>query len=289
MWKISQRPFIHNHRPLIMAHRGESENSPENTLVSFEAAYKLGIDCIESDIHLTKDNQFVFFHDEKLNRTTNGDGFVSDFTLDELKMLDAGYYFEGNKKNLYPFRNQGFKIHSIDEIFPIFPNIRFNLDIKSKDPKVPELLAEKLDELKAEDRIIVGSFHQKQIKKFRKYSSITTAASPREVFKFYLKSKDWKKKYYKEFENDPIDYRNNQIQIFGKELPYFALQIPEKRLTFKLVSPEIIEFAHYLGIAVHVWTIKKLNDMKRLLNWGVDGIFTNNSAILVNLIKSMEI
>jgi glycerophosphoryl diester phosphodiesterase len=74
----------------VLGHRGARVYEPENTLRSFKKAIELGVDQIELDLHFSRDGQLMVIHDDKLNRTTNGEGFIKDFTLDELKKLDAG-------------------------------------------------------------------------------------------------------------------------------------------------------------------------------------------------------
>ncbi len=301
MWKVSKNPFVKNFRPLVIAHRGDSFNIPENTIQSFEDAYNASVDCIETDIHLTKDKHFIFFHDDRLDRTTNGEGKVSDYTLEELKTFDVGYHFEkmetdedGNEIKTYPFRDKGFKIYAVHEILPMFPKVRFNLDIKNSDPTAPALLADLLKSLKVEDRVIVGSFHQSQVYKFRKSAPyITTSAGPKEVVKFWRKSRKSPKKkaalpnYMAELSTTMDVYEERQIQIFGKPLPYTALQIPEGYYFLRIVSPDFIHFAHYLGIAIHVWTINDVETMRKLLEWNVDGIFTDNPRALLDIMKSL--
>lgn len=77
----------------IFAHRGSSGTHPENTLPAFAEAVRLGVESIELDIHLTKDDQLVVIHDEEVDRTTNGKGFVREKTLAEIKKLNAGNWF----------------------------------------------------------------------------------------------------------------------------------------------------------------------------------------------------
>lgn len=295
MWKVSKTPFISNYRPLVMAHRGDSANIPENTVQAFEDAYNSGVDCIETDIHLTKDNHFIFFHDDVLDRTTNGHGQISEYTLDELKELDAGYNFEivTDHKTIYPFRDKGFRIHALEEILPMFPEVRFNLDIKDKNPKAPQYLASILADLQVEDRVMVGSFHQSQISTFRELApAITTSAGPKEVVKFWRKSRKSPKKkkelpnYMEQLNGSPEVFQDRQRMIFGKPLPYYALQIPEGYYFLRLVSPDFIHFAHYLGIAIHVWTINDQPSMKRLLKWNIDGIFTDKPMLLLDVVKN---
>ena len=230
MWKRSSIPYLQGNHPLVMAHRGDSANIPENTLQAYQDAYDLKVDVIETDLRITKDEQIIFFHDKKVNRTTNGKGLVISHTLADLKKLDQGHWFEGKEKDegKFPFRGKGFQIQSLEEILTRFPNIRFNMDIKDKDPRAPKLLAKKLKELDSEERVMVGSFHHKQLKRFRELSSVPTSASPVEVWAFRQKVNRWIKKHPDLNDNFSTKKDMEQKDFFGKPLPYFALQIPEK-------------------------------------------------------------
>src|SRR6202789_708393 len=81
-------------KPWVIAHRGASGHAPENTMAAFERAVALGAGFIETDLHLTRDARFVAIHDPTLERTTNGKGLVKDFTLAEIRRLDAGLWFD---------------------------------------------------------------------------------------------------------------------------------------------------------------------------------------------------
>jgi len=292
MWKRSPILFLNNsekNRPLVMAHRGDSSNIPENTIQAFKDAFDLGVDCLETDVHITKDEQFILFHDDSVDRTTEEKGLVSSFTLSELKKLDAGYRFQ---PPIFPFRAKGLQIQTLDGILQEFP-IRFNLDIKDKDPKVPELLAMKLKELGVEDRVMVGSFHQGQIKRFRKFSDIPTSAGPKEVFKFWRVAKKWIRKHksivISENNNTKID-KLSQKKIFGNKLPYYALQIPENYYFLRFLTPELIKFAHIDGIdiSIQVWTINDEKEIRKFLKWEIDGIFTDKPRMMLETLNSLK-
>jgi len=80
MWKRSSLPFLNNsekNRVMVISHRGDSSNVPENTIQAFDDAFKLGVDCLETDVHITKDGQFILFHDDSVDRTTEAKGLVS--------------------------------------------------------------------------------------------------------------------------------------------------------------------------------------------------------------------
>src|SRR3712207_5048900 len=109
----------------IMAHRGAAAYAPENTIAAFTKAIEMKADAIELDIHLSKDDHIVVIHDEKVDRTTNGKGLVMEFTLEELKRLDAGSWF--NKE----FKNE--KIPTLREVLELvaYKNIDLNIEIKA--------------------------------------------------------------------------------------------------------------------------------------------------------------
>ncbi|MBD3189050.1 MAG: hypothetical protein GF308_00315 [Candidatus Heimdallarchaeota archaeon] len=289
MWKKSSLPFLRGTRPLVMAHRGDSAQFPENSLQAYQEAYDLNVDVIETDLRMTKDKQIIFFHDAKVDRTTNGKGFVKNYTLHELKKMDQGYWFSvvENEQEIYPFRGKGLKIQSLEEILNRFPDMRFNMDIKDRDSLVPQVLAKKLKQLNAEQRVMIGSFHQRQLQRFRKHSSAPTSAGPLEVWRF-------RKKINKTLKKHPtiINDQNEDLQqkIFHHKLPFFALQIPLKVAFLNLIkTPSFIQLSQLCGIAIHIWTINNLNDMQRLLEWGVDGIFTDKPKILINLLEQINV
>ena len=288
MWRVSQLKFLKNDHPLVMAHRGNSAEVPENTREAFEDAVRLqGVDVIETDTYLTIDDNFVFFHDPKLGRTTNGRGNIKDRSLSELKQLDAGYKFTSDDET-YPFRGKGYTIQSIDEILGQFPDQRFNIDIKSRNPRAPALLAKKLVDLGIEDgpesRVLVASFWGDQIKRFRAVSRIRTSASTGEVISFRGKVHRWMKQH----PGDQVSGITPET-VLGKKVAYVALQIPEKLLFLTVINgPRFVAIAHELGIAVHVWTINEPERMGRLLGWGVDGIFSDAPAVLIGVIDRMS-
>lgn len=269
MWSKSEINYLRGTRPLIMAHRGNSIIVPENSLLAFQQAYDLKVDVIETDAHLTKDNNIVFFHDATLNRVTGVKGKIADKTLEELKAIDLGAKFKDENGNL-PYLGKGLVIQTIEEILDKFRDIKFNIDIKSRNPDAPKVLSQKLNELNAQNRVMVGSFHQKQIIRFREYSDIPTSAGPFEVINFLKKSK-----------------KSNQPGKTSFVHAYHAIQVPEKVKFISIVNPRTIQFAHDNQIAVHVWTINDQKKMIELLKMGVDGIFTDNPELLIETHKSM--
>ncbi|MSE22481.1 glycerophosphodiester phosphodiesterase, partial [Lactobacillus parabuchneri] len=111
----------------IIAHRGSKGNRPENTLISFQTAIDDGADGIETDVHFSKDQQFIIMHDETVDRTTNGSGRIVDKNLAEIKHLDAGIRFsEEFKGTAVPTLQEVVELLIKDQFTGIF-----NLELKT--------------------------------------------------------------------------------------------------------------------------------------------------------------
>jgi glycerophosphoryl diester phosphodiesterase len=259
-------------RPLVMAHRGESGRVPENTMAALEAAVKLNVDVLESDVRLTKDNEIVLFHDENLVRTTGAEGTIRSYTLEELLQFDFGYSFTPDSGGTFPFRGKGLKVVTLREAFESFPEMIFNLDIKDTFPTAPMELAHLLSDMNRKQSVIIASFHNKQIERFRELiPEVPTSAHPGEIKRFVLGLK--------------IGFP----RIKKESINYKAFQVPIKSGPLTVVTKKFIKKAHECGIAVHVWTINDEPTMNYLLNLGVDGIFTDQPAILKALLQKRGI
>ncbi|WP_419877590.1 glycerophosphodiester phosphodiesterase family protein [Brevibacillus centrosporus] len=110
---------------IVAAHRGWKSAYPENTLLAFQQAIELGADMLEFDLRFSKDRVIMVIHDETVDRTTNGSGKVSDYTMEELKQLDAGGWFG----KVY----EGLKIPTLEELCDLlasYPDVLLNVEIK---------------------------------------------------------------------------------------------------------------------------------------------------------------
>jgi len=150
----------------VIAHRGLSSLYPENTLISFKKAIELGVDFIELDVRETKDKKIVVIHDETVDRTTNGNGKISELTLEKIKKFDAGKWF--NRK----FNNE--KISLLKEVFGILDE-RTKLFIEIKEVNIENFLGI-VKEYNMEEKVIIGSFNIQYLIDTRKIApSIPTA------------------------------------------------------------------------------------------------------------------
>ncbi|MGM9926196.1 MAG: glycerophosphodiester phosphodiesterase [Bacillus sp. (in: firmicutes)] len=140
----------------IYAHRGSAGTHPENTMAAFLEAERVGADGIELDVQLTKDNEIIVIHDEKVDRTTNGKGYVKDYTLRELKTLDASYKF--------PQFKQSIVIPTLEEVFDFLLTNSLMLNIELKNsilpyPGLEEKVIALINQYKLQERIILSSFN----------------------------------------------------------------------------------------------------------------------------------
>jgi glycerophosphoryl diester phosphodiesterase len=251
-----RRPFLDADRPLCFAHRGGAKLWPENTLAAFEASLELGNFFVETDVHMTRDGVLVAHHDERVEATTNGAGCIADMRFAELARLDAGYHFT-DQAGSYPFRGRGAKIPALSEIFALSNKMRVNIEIKAPGRAIVRALWEFVERHSLMDRVLVASHDDRQVRRFRRYSSerVATSASKREAQAFWLATR------------------------FGLDrvLPvaFDALQVPHCYGGLTIVDRNFVRAAHRRGLQVHVWTVDDVDEMRALLDLGVDGVMSD--------------
>jgi glycerophosphoryl diester phosphodiesterase len=248
--------------PTNFAHRGASLRAPENTLEAFRLAARSGAGGLELDVHTTSDGRIVVIHDNSVDRTTEGTGLVRRMTLYEIQSLDAGYRFNPDGGPAYPYRGRGVRVPELGEVLRDFPGHKVNIDIKEEQPGVEVDLLETIKDVDAGDRVLVVSEMPAVVGRVRKLSgnSISTGASRREIRDFY---------------------RLSRLRLeFLVRPPYDALQVPVEYGGRELVTPRFLKAAHDRGVRVDVWTIDEPDEMRRLLDLGVDVIMTNRPEVL---------
>lgn len=263
------RGFFGTRRPRVIAHRGSSGTHPENTMVAFQQAVEDGADILEMDVHLTRDRHVVVCHDPTVDRTTDGSGRIANMTLAELTALDAGYRFSADGGKTFPFRGQGVRIPTFEEILAAFPQMPMNVEIKVNDPR---LVGTFLDMLGKHDRfkdvmVLVAAEAAELMSRVRAQQplAVTGHSSP-EVKRFLALS------------------LLHLPGLFKPKAP--AMQVPYRRNWFRVVTPSFVRHAHRLGMEVHVWTINQESDMTDLLQMGADGLFTDFPGRMRRLVDS---
>ncbi|WP_044747886.1 glycerophosphodiester phosphodiesterase [Bacillus alveayuensis] len=237
----------------IFAHRGSAGTHPENTMVSFQEAERVGADGIELDVQMTKDGQIVVIHDETIDRTTNGTGWVKEFTYRELRKFDASYKFAGQ----YGFC----PIPLLEEVLSWGKQTKllFNIELKNgfiQYERLEEQVIQMIKEYEMEERVILSSFnHNSMARCHRIAPEIETAL------------------LYMENLYEPWRY----IQAIGASAlhPYYVT-----------VNESFIREAHKHGVAVRPFTINKEAVMKRMFRYHVDAIVTDYPAKAKKILRS---
>lgn len=241
--------------------------APENTIEAFRLAVEAGAGGLELDVHMTRDGHIVVIHDATVNRTTSGSGAVSEMTLHELRKLDAGHNFRPDGGPTRPYRGRGVRVPTLGEVLEEFPGVAVNIDIKAGTPGIEETVFGVLREANALRRAIVVSTPHATVKRFRKVSGghVSTGGSKWEIGIFYLLSR---------------------LRLERLVRPaYDALQVPLRHRGILVVTPRFVRAAHARGVRVDAWTINQADEMRRLLDLGVDVIMTDRPGTLAEVLN----
>lgn len=250
-------------RPRVIGHRGCALWYPENTLISLQAAIDAGADILEFDVHMTKDGHIVVVHDKTVDRTTNGVGRICDKTLAQLRQLDAGYRFTTDGGKTFPYRGKGVTIPTLAEVFDAFPGMPMLVEIKSSDERLLKPLVDILNRYGRFESVIIQVFSisRKLVSKLRALDvRVVTGHSTAEIATFLAL------------------LRFGVARLFRRRAVTFEVPVSKKR--YRIVTPRFVKLAHALGIEVFVWTINNEAEMRRLLAMGVDGIYSDDPALL---------
>jgi glycerophosphoryl diester phosphodiesterase len=234
------------HQVKIIAHRGASGYAPENTMAAFEEAVKIKADYIELDVQMTRDGELVVIHDIVVDRTTMGKGKVGEFTLAELKELDAGSWLRSE------FEAE--QIPTLREVLDEFYG-KIGILIEFKAPwlypgieqEVASLLREYPMKNLQEEGIIVQSFDHQSMKKF--------------------------KRLFPEIPNGILIYKGNHLTYSKlKEFSNYANYINPRT---DLVTLDLINQVHSNDMKIMIWTLGDPADIDPFVKARVDGIITD--------------
>jgi len=250
--------FLAQSGPIAIAHRGGAGEAPENTLDAFEIAVTLGYGYLETDAHLTRDGVLVAFHDERLDRVTDRKGAIAELGISEVEAADAGYAFSVDGGHSFPFRGRGIGVPRLEEVLERWPSVRINIDPKSDACVGP--LAALLDRLDVWERVCVGSFSDRRLRRIRTLGRgrACTSMGPGAVALTRL-SAIW-----------------GAMPRLGAD----CVQVPIREGPVRIVTKRFVEAAHRARLAVHVWTINDETTIDELLDLGVDGVMTDRIRIL---------
>lgn len=223
----------------LIGHRGYPAKYPENTILSFKKAIEAGCNGLELDVRLTKDNKAVVIHDKNLERTTNGKGFVSEFTLREIKKLDVG---------------RGERIPALEEVLSEIADVKLLIEIKTDAVK-------DIDKLCAETVKLAG------------------------------KRKDT---FFTSFNLDAIQsIKKNKSELKTGLIFSKPLTEPEQYARFlnalcprlDRIDSGIAVFAKQYNLDLYVWTVNTEDELKKVLQYSVTGIVSNDPGEIAKCFK----
>lgn len=226
---------------LVLAHRGASGYAPENTMPAFEKAIEQGADGFELDVQMTKDGEIVVIHDETIDRTSDGKGWVKDYTLEELRKFN----FNRTHKEY-----EHADIPTMREVFELVKptNLVINIEVKTGVVFYPieEKLLALTKEFGMEDRVFYSSFNHYTVKKIHELDPSTVVG--------FL------------YGDGPID-----MPAYGEKHGVNALH----PALYNLQYPGFVEECKKKGLKLHVWTVNEEKYVKMCMDAQVDSVITN--------------
>jgi glycerophosphoryl diester phosphodiesterase len=235
--------FSNMPKPAIIAHRGASAYAPENTLAAFKLALEQGADAIELDAKLSADEQVVVIHDQTLDRTTPVSGRVRDFKMADMHKMDAGSHFD------IAFRGE--PIPTLDEVFKAVGQLTYiNVELTNyatPNDKLPDKVSELVRRNKLQQRVFFSSFYITTLVRIHRLLP--------EVPVGLLLASGWR----------------GDLSYF---ISAFLLRYQSLHQKMSDVSLSLVHHMHKKGKSLFVYTVDQEEDMRRLFEIGVDGIFT---------------
>lgn len=239
----------------VYAHRGASAQYPENTMLAFEKAVEMGVDGIETDVHLSRDGQLVLCHDETIDGTTDRKGWIQDLTYDELLRADAGCRKDA--------RFAGQRIPILRDLLNLGreSGIELNLELKNYVLDYPELERRVIEEIRRyyqPDKVLLSSFRHLSMVRAKRISPETPTG--------LLYSCD----FY-----NVADYAA-------------ACGVNALNPDYTMLSEETVRDAKAAGLAINVWTVDDPAEMLRMQAMGVDVLMTNDPMKALRILGHKE-
>ena len=252
MLNTNNHPFFEGYNFLGFVHRGGAEEATENTLEAFQHASDIGFVFMETDVQATLDGEVVIFHDSNLERVAGINKKISQLSYKEIKKIDL---------------KKGGRIPSLRDLISSFPNLRFNIDIKTK--KAVDKTVKIIKDQKALERVCLASFSSKRLTRIRKLAGPDCCTSMSQLEVIYLLVRSY---------GIPVQ----------RSMGYCA-QVPTSQWGIPIVTKKFVDYAHKENKFVHVWTIDKRQEMEDLIELGVDGLMTDRPSILFKVMKEKNL
>ena len=236
-----------------VSHRGASGYAPEHTITSYQMGEKMHGSYIEIDLQMTKDGQLIAMHDETVDRTTNGTGSVKDYTLKEIKGLDAGSWFNEKYPQYANPEYVGLQVPTLEEVFQKFgKNASYYIETKSPNiyPGMEKELLRLVDKYDINKKtLLVQSFSADSLKIMHELDSSVNLVRL-------------------------ISYKSNAVITDEEiaEIKEYAMGVGPNHT---YLNEEYIQKVVNSGLEIHPYTVNDKERMKQLIDWGVTGMFTN--------------
>jgi len=250
----------------LYGHRGARAEFPENTMRAFERAIEVGADALETDVHVTADGKVVVAHDDDGVRMANTPEPINQSTFEEVSKWDAGWGFV-DEQGSRPFKDQGFHIPLLADVFDAFPDTLMNIDIKAPGALVAQTVVEAVRAAKAEHRTLLTSFRSETINTVKRLGyEGETGCGQLEVIR--------------------LAFLPRSIQrIIGR--PGHRAQLPTHYGPLRFASESFISKCHDIGMQVDFWTINDPVEAAQLIALGADGIVTDDPARLASALADI--
>lgn len=232
--------------PWVIAHRGASAVAPENTMAAFRQAVAMGVDCIETDLHLSRDGRLIIIHDTTLERTTKGNGLVKNFTFSELRQLDAGRWFSEDFA--------GERLPGVEELLDLAGQTDLSLYLEIKGGAGYGV-----------ERAVISALRGRKEAK----AAVVICFDPSVLDRMH--------------QLDRLLMTGLLFDSGGEDMVREAVRVGARQIAPRgdCVTPELLADAHRRGLKVIAWTINEPAQMRALALAGVDGIMTNHPDRLI--------
>jgi glycerophosphoryl diester phosphodiesterase len=242
------------HKEIVnVSHRGASGYAPEHTIKSYQMGEKMHGDYIEIDLQMTKDGKLIAMHDEKVDRTTNGTGLVKDYTLEQIKQLDAGSWFNEKYPEYADQENTGLKVPTLEEVFQKFgKNENYYIETKSPDvyPGMEKELLRLVNEYDINKKtLLVQSFSSLSLKTMNNLDPSIKLVQL-------------------------LSYKTNAV-ISDAEIAAMKEYAMGVGPNHTYLNKEYVQKVVNSSLEIHPYTVNDKETMKKLIEWGVTGMFTN--------------
>ncbi|MGE8207103.1 glycerophosphodiester phosphodiesterase [Heyndrickxia sp. NPDC080065] len=256
---------------LTISHRGASGYAPEHTIPSYRLGEQMKGDYIEIDLQMTKDGSLIAMHDETVNRTTNGTGRVKDLTLKEIKQLDAGSWFNRQYPQNAKPEYEGLQVPTLEEIIQTFgKGSKYYIETKSPEvyPGMEEKLIETLKKYKLigsngrSSNVIIQSFSKESLQKVHHLSPTIPLV---QLLSY----------------SEPATITDEEIET----IKTYAIGVGP---SFSRIDKAYVQKIRSHHLHIHPYTVNTEEDMRKALEWGVTGVFTNYTDRFQKVIKEFK-